>query len=96
MIDIAAAALSAAVTFIATWLYAMHRCDAEYTRLHHRLLREMRTTAELRADLLQLQRREAAAAANVVQLSGALTNAAAQRVQPGQLGADVRERFCWN
>lgn len=96
MTDFAAIAVGFGVGFIAAWLCAMLRGDAEYTRLHERLLREMRRNADLRADLLRLQRREAVAAANMMQLSGALTHAAAQARKPVAIGGDVSARFCRN
>ena len=89
MFDLAAAGLAFAVGAIAGHLFRTHRSDAEVLRLYEDLRSEREQLAERDAqlahaahELAQAQGREALAAANILQLSGALMNAAAQARKP--------------
>jgi len=103
MTDLAAVGVGFGVGFIVAHLLhlscsaAPRRCSDGVLRALGVELREARAhNAALRTQLAAMQQREALAAANIAQLSGALTAAAAPRAAPVQLGANVLDRFSWN
>lgn len=110
MIDLTELALGAAVAAIVVHLCHIGRADADLLRLYADLRSERERHAETAAQLLerdariadqeaQLARaadREAVAAANVLQLSGALLAAAAQTRKPVVIAADLRNNFYRN
>lgn len=102
MFDLAAAGLAFAVGAIAGHLFRTHRSDAEVLRLYEDLRSEREQLAERDAQLshaaqqlAQAESREALAAANIIQLSGALLDATA-KVQAPAAGIPPTARIWLN
>ena len=79
MIDVAAVAFGVAVGVCLAAAFRLHRRDAELLRALAELRDERERSAQQAAQIAALQQERAVAAANILQLSGALQQAAQQQ-----------------
>ena len=90
MIDLAAVAVGIAVGVCLAAAFRLHRRDAELLRALAELRAERERSAQQAAQIAALQQERAVAAANIVQLSGALLDATAQTQTPVRVPPAMR------